>query len=111
MGSRTIDEAIDALPDDEHESLCNAAAQSWQFRWLRWVIPVAVLAIGFLLFFVGRGFLHAHWPRSLPAASVATVLWLAAFYGLIRFAVSLRVTNWFLRMAMHREFKARHGVA
>jgi len=111
MDSRTIDEAIDALPESEHESLCDAAAQSWQFRVLRWAIPVAVIASGFLLFLAARNFLHAYWPKSIPAATVVTVLCLVALVSLIRLALSLRVTQWFFRMAMRREFMARRGAA
>jgi uncharacterized BrkB/YihY/UPF0761 family membrane protein len=111
LDSKTIDEAIDALSEAEHESLCDAAAQSWQFRVLRWVIPLAVLASGFFLFFAARDFLHAYWPKSVPAATVATVLWLVAFVGLMRLALSIRVTHWFLRRAMRRAFRARRGVA
>ena len=109
MSPEEIDRAIEALPDDEHDALHEAAVRRWTFRAQNWLLPIALVAFMFVLYIIARQLLRAYWPGSLTAATLATLFWCGAFYGLLRFMLSIRVAMWRTRWAARREYKVRSG--
>lgn len=111
MSPEETDQAIEALPDSEHERLCDAAVQHWRFRAQNWALPVAIFAIMFALAFAMRVVVKSYWPGSLAVATFAILVWHGIFFGMIRFVLSMRFTEWRIRWATRREYKSRCGAA
>ena len=111
MSPKEIDQAIDALPDPQHEALHDAARRNWRFRAEPWAASGAVLIILVALLFALDMLVLAQWRGSLVAAVVVTIFWITVLSGIVKFLQSPRFTGWRVRRALRREYLCRHRAA
>jgi hypothetical protein len=109
MTPSEIDQAIDALPEDEQSELADAAVLDWRFRIQNDLMALVPFGSLYGLALAAHAVLRSFWPGSIIAATIATCLVLGAFWWLMQVLLSLRTTNWRIRRAMRRTYLARVG--
>jgi hypothetical protein len=110
MTPSEIDQAIAALPDQDHANLCDAAAKHWTFVAQTYALISAALLTFFALSLLAHRLLWWFWPGSLVAATVAVLGLLSCLWVSLKVAMSWRVTDWRMRSAMRRVYRSSASV-